>query len=285
MKYAYHDHNFLLGADTEILRNLANSLYPQYLQRLYQEGKTIQPAPLPVLDADFVESSEALWFRVLSEVMYAELSQNQEGILHTLLMFGSARIGNQDWHSEIPEVKDSLDAARQIAKEFTQWSLEQSPNSKQAFAVCTGGGGGIMEAGNQGAHEAGGVSLGMNIILPFEQEHNPYITEHFVFNFRYFFTRKFHFLRRGKAMIVFPGGFGSFDELFESLTLIQTKKIEPIPIILFHTKFWKDVVQLEKLLEYGTLSQEDLDLFRYEDSVENVLELIKAEFSQFIPSS
>ena len=285
MKYAYHDHEFLLSAEAEILRNLANSLYPQYLKRLYQEGKSVQPVAIPVLDYSFVESPEAHWFRVLTESIYAELRQKEKGVLHTLLMFGSARIGEKTWSSSIPGIEDTFDATKEIAKEFTKWTLEQFPDSQQQFAVCTGGGPGLMKASNQGAYEAGGISLGMNIILPMEQAHNEYITQDMVFNFHYFFTRKFHFLTRGRAMVVLPGGFGSFDELFEALTLIQTGKLKPIKVILFYEKFWKDVFNFQKLVEYGTISKQDLDLFYFEDSVENVLTILKEEFSKLIPAS
>lgn len=276
--YSFADTDFILSPEAAILRNLASSLYPDYLSRLYREGKVIHPHPIPALDQDFIHSVEARWFRVLSETIYTEIVLREQGVQHTVLLFGSARFGTRDWSTTLQNVPDYKEEARQLAMKVTEWSMTQgTKDNPQPFMICTGGGPGLMEAGNQGASDAGGRSISLNIFLPMEQDANPYVTPELNFDFHYFFTRKFHFLQRAKAGIVFPGGYGSMDELFETLTLIQTGKIEPFKLILYGEKFWRDVINLEKMVDYGTLVESDLNLFEYQSDVDAAVQsLIQA---------
>ncbi len=281
--YSFTNKQFLLSPEAAILRSLAQSLYPDYLARMLREGKDVEPVSVPVLDEKFVRSSEAIWFRVLSETIYAEIILRQEKIRHTVVWFGSARLGTDNFRSEVHGLPDYMQQAVDLAEKFTKWSLEQGNNENpQPFVICTGAGPGIMQAGNLGAKKAGGRSIGLNIQLPHESGSNPYISKEISFSFQYFFTRKFHFLRRARAAVVFPGGFGSMDELFESLTLIQTEKMAPIKIILFGIKFWKEVVNMEKLVEYGTISKKDLSLFEYQDDVNLAFQSLTQELKNFL---
>ena len=166
------------------------------------------------------------------------------------------------------------EAARELAREMTAWSMAL-PDKKRRFIVCSGGGPGIMEAANRGAKEAGGASIGLGISLPFEQSLNPYITRDLQFEFHYFFVRKYWFIYLAKALVVFPGGFGTMDELFETLTLIQTQKLQKtLPVILFGSDFWNKVINFDAFIEYGTISRKDLDLFKIVDSVEEAKEYL-----------
>lgn len=272
--YSFTDKDFLLSPEAAILRNLAESLYPVYLSRLHREGKELTPYPVPALDDNFVASSEALWFRVLSETIYAEIMLRRQKIQHTVLWFGSARL-HTDGHEATVEMRDYYQESQDLAQRLTEWGESQRKEGEaEPFMICTGGGPGIMEAGNRGAQLAKGRSIGLNIQLPAEQKSNTYIPDELLFNFQYFFTRKFHFLKRAKVALVFPGGFGSMDELFETLTLIQTGKIDPIKIILFGTQFWKDVLNIEKLVEYGTISKSDLELFEYQDDIDSAFNAV-----------
>ena len=142
------------------------------------------------------------------------------------------------------------------------------------YVVVTGGGPGVMEAGNRGAMDAGGPSIGLNIVLPHEQAPNPYVTPELSFNFHYFAIRKMHFLMRAKAVVVFPGGFGTLDELFEALTLIQTKRMAPIPLILFGEKFWRSVVNFEFLADFGTIAHEDMNLLHFAETADDAWKII-----------
>ncbi|MGK5092989.1 LOG family protein [Deltaproteobacteria bacterium TL4] len=280
--YSFTNKQFLLSPDGEILRTLACSLYPSYLSRMLRDNKPVEPHPIPALDKRFVASSEALWFRVLSETIYTEIVLQQQKIHHTVLWFGSARIGTPN-HQSKPKIPDYYQQAQDLAEKLTRWALSlKKEKAAPPFVICTGGGPGIMEAGNRGAHKAGGESIGLNIQLPAEQKHNPYIGEEMQFNFQYFFTRKYHFLKRAKVAVVFPGGFGSMDELFETLTLVQTRKINPLKIILFGTEFWKNVICMDKLVEYGTISEKDLDLFEYHDQVETAFQAIAEELKRVL---
>jgi hypothetical protein len=154
--------------------------------------------------------------------------------------------------------------------------LISSNTGKDKLVVITGGGPGIMEAANRGAHEAGMPSIGMNIVLPFEQTSNAFITPDLNFQFHYFAVRKMHLLMRAKSLVVFPGGFGTLDELFETLTLIQTHKVQPIPVLLFGKAFWERIINFEALVEEGTIGNEDLDLFEYVETAEDAWKLIAA---------
>ena len=172
------------------------------------------------------------------------------------------------------------DACCALSKRIAEWSNKIKDPAKR-FALCSGGGPGMMEAANKGAFKAGGKSIGLNISLPFEQHPNPYITPGLNFEFHYFFVRKFFFLYYAKALVAFPGGFGTFDEVFELLTLIQTKKIQKhVPIVLFGKAFWDDVFNFPALVEYGVISKDDLKLFRILDDVDEAFDYITKELTK-----
>jgi uncharacterized protein (TIGR00730 family) len=226
------------------------------------------------------------------------------------VLFGSARIpphdrAEQDLENirneigEQPSItreqKDRLDhlrrlkkaspyyeAAMRLSHDLTKWSLDNIPQPQNRFYVCSGGGPGIMEAANRGAREAGGRSVALGISLPFEQHLNTYTTEDLGFEFHYFFVRKYWFLYLAKALVVFPGGFGTMDELFEMLTLVQTQKLQKyVPVVLFGTKFWNEVLNFDALVEWGVISKEDLSLFRFSDSVEETRDYLIGELSSY----
>ncbi len=239
----------------------------------------------------FMNSPDARELRILSEYLEPESRLERHDVSDTIVFFGSARIRSREEaeaglkaaKAEGGDVKDAerkvmmsrfYEDARALAGKLTTWSKELE-DRKRRFLVCTGGGPGIMEAANRGASEADGINIGLNISLPFEQHFNPYITRELNFEFHYFFMRKFWFLYLAKALVVFPGGFGTMDELFEALTLIQTgKSKKKMPIVLFGTEFWGDVLNLEALVKYGTISEKDLDLFHTTDSVDDAYDYI-----------
>ncbi|MCI5039888.1 MAG: LOG family protein, partial [Donghicola eburneus] len=171
------------------------------------------------------------------------------------------------------ELSHYYDEAREFARLMTEESLKTGGTEN---VVATGGGPGVMEAGNLGAIDAGGRSIGFNIVLPHEQAPNPYVTPELSFNFHYFAIRKMHFLMRARAITIFPGGFGTLDELFETLTLIQTKRMNPVPILLFGREFWETIVNWDALKNAGTIAPEDLDLFHYVETAQEAIDLIKA---------
>ena len=169
--------------------------------------------------------------------------------------------------------------ARSLAYQLAKWSKDLKEDRR--FIVCSGGGPGIMEAANRGAAEAGAPTIGMNISLPFEQAPNPYISENLSFEFHYFFIRKFWFVYLAKALVVFPGGFGTFDELFELLTLRQTLKVEkPLHVIIYGREYWQQVINFEKLVEWGVISRKDLDLFHIVDEVEEAFIMLRDHFER-----
>jgi uncharacterized protein (TIGR00730 family) len=167
------------------------------------------------------------------------------------------------------------DAAVQLSESLTRWSMSLSKDHQRRFLICSGGGPGIMEAANLGAHNAGGKSVGLGISLPFEQGVNEYIPKELQFEFHYFFVRKYWFVLLAKALVAFPGGFGTMDELFETLTLVQTKKVDEVPpIVLFGSEFWNDVCDFDALVKWGTISPGDIDLFKIVDTVEEAHDYI-----------
>ena len=163
-----------------------------------------------------------------------------------------------------------------LVSEENQANSDGLANNIFDYVICTGGGPGIMEAGNRGAKEAGALSIGLNIKLPFEQCPNPYISPQLCFQFHYFAIRKLHFLLRAKALVVFPGGFGTFDELFEALTLRQTEKMQKLPVIIFGKEFWEKTINFNNLVDTGVINREDLELFKYVDTPEEAWEMIQA---------
>ena len=220
---------------------------------------------------EFIDGKSARALRILAEYLEPKARFEAHGLEDTIVFFGSARFkeGNP-WY----------EAARQLAFRLTQWS--KALESKEGrFVVTTGGGPGIMEAANRGASEAKGVTAGIGISIPVEQSDNQYITPGLSFHFHYFFMRKFWFAYLAKAMIAFPGGFGTLDELFETLTLVQTKKMKkPMPIVLFGTGYWNEVINFDALVRHGTVSAEDLELFYRTDSVDDAFAWVVGKLSE-----
>jgi uncharacterized protein (TIGR00730 family) len=224
--------------------------------------------PLAYKDEQFMESPDARPLRILSEFLEPFSHFRRENIRDTVVFFGSARL-----REDGPLGRYYRDAQK-LAAMVTEWAAQFSVNPHR-FVVCSGGGPGIMEAANRGAWDAGGKSIGLNIGLPFEQLPNPFITPELSFEFHYFFMRKFWFAYLAKAMIVFPGGFGTLDELMELLTLTQTQKLaKRILIIIYGTEYWREVINFQALVRHGMISPEDLDLFRYADSPEEAFDLL-----------
>ena len=246
-------------------------------------------------DPPFLLREELRPVRLQLEVLKPELILQEQHIESTVVVFGSARIPDPETaesklvsaQAEYAKNNDDTLFAKKV--EAARKGLENSlyydearklghlisiNTGKDKLVVVTGGGPGIMEAANRGAHEAGIPSIGMNITLPHEQAPNPYITPDLNFQFHYFAIRKMHLLMRAKSLGAFPGGFGTLDELFETLTLIQTRKVKPIPVLLFGQAFWERIINFEALVEEGTISDKDLDLFVYVETAEEAWELI-----------
>ena len=226
--------------------------------------------PKAYRNQDFLNSPEARTIRVQCELLEPEKRFNDLAIENTIVFFGSARCPSlEEANNELSRRRASAyEDARELAKRLTAWSNDL-PKPEKRLVVCSGGGPGIMKAANQGAHEAGGKSVALGISLPFEQGVNEYATPELSFEFHYFFVRKFYFLYHAKALIVFPGGFGTMDELFESLTLIQTGKLEKkLPIVLYDKEFWESILNFDQFVRWGVVSPEDLDLFSFADDVD-----------------
>jgi len=241
-------------------------------------------------DDDFLTREETRGVRLQLELMKPELAFQEAGILSTVVLFGGARIpapGQAAWAAKNDTQRKNLEANAHFydeARRFAQLASRHSATSSggKEFVIVTGGGPGVMEAGNRGANDVGAPSISLNITLPHEQEPNRYATPELCFNFHYFAVRKMHFLLRAKAMAIFPGGFGTMDELFEALTLIQTRRMQRIPVILFGAHFWKRVLNLNVLAEEGTIAPEDLDLITFAETAEDGWEAI-ARFYGFAP--
>jgi uncharacterized protein (TIGR00730 family) len=248
---------------------------------------------LAFTDVDFLLREELRPVRMQLELLKPELVQREQGIESTIVIFGSARIGSpQAMQARLAVAEASGDAqaiARaqrqvemshyyQMAREFAELVTVESAKLAAPIHVVTGGGPGIMEAGNRGAFEAGGKTIGLNIVLPHEQEPNPYITPELCFQFHYFALRKMHFLMRSIALVCFPGGFGTLDELFEVLTLIQTGKCRKRPIYLFGREFWEKLINLDHLVDTGMIGPDDVNLIQYVETPEQVWSAIVAEY-------
>ena len=230
---------------------------------------------LAFADPDFLCRDELRPVRLQLELLKPEMLMSEYGIESTVVLFGGARIpepARKDTArtETLAELSRFYDEARTFARLITERSLAGSNGGKENVVV-TGGGPGVMEAGNRGAEEAGGVSIGLNIVLPHEQAPNSYVTPDLAFNFHYFAIRKMHFLMRAAAIAVFPGGFGTLDELFESLTLIQTGRMKPLPFLLFGKEFWTKIINWEALADAGTISDRDLELFHFVETAEEAL--------------
>lgn len=255
--------------------------------RAEQEAKFSDAAPqstpqtqhpayrLAFRDTDFLLREELRPVRFQLELLKPEMLLDEAGVGSTLVMYGSARIPAPDNADALVEAasEDYLPIAQSLAAKAKYYEeaynlarmvSEKSiiEEGKRQFVICSGGGPSIMEAANRGASDAGAESIGLNIVLPHEQAPNSYVTPYLSFQFHYFALRKMHFLLRARAVAVFPGGFGTFDEFFELLTLIQTGKMKPIPILLFGKDFWNRVVNFEAIADEGTISRKDLELFR-----------------------
>jgi uncharacterized protein (TIGR00730 family) len=228
------------------------------------------------LDERFLNSPDARAIRILSEFLEPLSHFRREKVRDTVVFFGSARIEENDG----PLARYYNDA-RTLARMLTEWA-DQFTNSTYRFVVCSGGGPGIMEAANRGAYDAKGKTVGLNIGLPFEQFPNPFITPELSFEFHYFFMRKFWFAYLAKALVVFPGGFGTLDELMEILTLSQTQKLaKKITILLYGSEFWKEIINFDALVKYGMIAPEDLGLFQFADDPETALEILKINLTAY----
>jgi uncharacterized protein (TIGR00730 family) len=246
-------------------------------------------------DDEFLLRDELRPVRLQLELLKPELIQHEAGIESTIVIFGSARTPDpetakqnlQSLQKEAKEKKNNPEILQKLRR--AKRAVENSNYYNEArelgrlisvntefdkLVVVTGGGPGIMEASNRGAFESGAQSIGMNIVLPFEQQPNPYITPELCFQFHYFAIRKMHLLLRAKSLVAFPGGFGTMDELFETLTLIQTQKIKPMPVLLFGRTFWEKIINFQALVEEGVISESDLDIFRFVETAEEAWKII-----------
>ena len=230
-------------------------------------------ASLAYKNERFLDSPDARPLRILAEYLEPMAVFHRQRICDTIVFFGSARLGPDG------PLGRYYEAARELARLVTKWSLEQAAPAHR-YVVCTGGGGGIMEAANRGASEAGGKTIGLNIGLPYEQKPNPYITQGLCFEFHYFFMRKLWFAHLARALVVFPGGFGTLDELMEILTLMQTHKIDRrIPVLLFGSSYWKEVINFDALVRHAMVDAEDLSLFHWADDPATALALLQQEIA------
>ena len=221
---------------------------------------------------EFINSKDARALRILAEYLEPRSRFEAHGVEDTIVFFGSARFkeGNR-WY----------EAARQLAFRLTEWS-KALPSKARRFVVCTGGGPGIMEAANRGASEAKGMTAGLGISIPIEQVDNSYLTRELGFHFHYFFMRKFWFAYLAKAVIVFPGGFGTLDELMEVVTLVQTKKMKrPMPIVLFGNDYWNEVIDFGALVRHGTIDAADIGIMHRTDSVDAAYDWVVAQLNKY----
>lgn len=277
-------------------------------------GKRLQPQHAPKAPHEnraFMESTPARPIRILAEYIHPLAQLKKEGIGDTVVMFGSARIESHETaaarytrlkdmsvramsklklrkhQAALRNAKSALEMsryyeeARQLSHKLTTWALSLGPRPRR-FVVCSGGGPGIMEAANRGAYEAGGKSIGLSIELPHEQFANPYISPELSFNFHYFFMRKLWFAQVAKALIVFPGGFGTMDELWEMMTLSQTGKMAKNTLILIYgRKYWNDVLNLKAMVRWGTINQEEFDQLQFADTVDEAFEVIRTGLEKY----
>ena len=247
--------------------------------------------PKAYQDKRFLESKDARALRILSEYLEPLSRFKRYGVQDTIVFMGSARLVSEEaakaQFAAAERAEEGLEAgrtalelsvyyeaARELAKRLTTWS-KQLDREARRFVVCTGGGPGIMEAANRGASEAKGLNIGLTISIPNDEFDNPFVSRELHFHFHYFFMRKFWFVYLAKAVVLFPGGFGTLDELFEILTLVQTHKMRKrMPIVLFGAKYWDEVMNFDALVKYGTISKSDLGLFHRTDSVDHAYDII-----------
>ncbi|MEJ6812963.1 MAG: TIGR00730 family Rossman fold protein [Octadecabacter sp.] len=237
--------------------------------------QTRSPAyALAFADPDFMCRDELRPVRLQLELLKPELMLDEQGIDSTVVMFGGARIP-EPTKKDTARTKTLADLSKYYdeARKFAELMTKKGEASENV--IVTGGGPGVMEAGNRGAIDAGGRSIGLNIVLPHEQAPNEYVTPELCFNFHYFAIRKMHFLMRAKAITVFPGGFGTLDETFEALTLIQTGRMEKVPFLLFGRAFWESIINWDALADAGTISEDDLALFKFVETAEEAVEALE----------
>jgi hypothetical protein len=264
---------------------------------LEKSGKPARRQPKAYQDTRFLESKDARALRILAEYLEPLYRFQRNNVRDTIVFMGSARLRSEEAAKaalaeaelagqgiEAAEMALRLsiyyEAARELAQRLTAWS-KKLDRKERRFVVCTGGGPGIMEAANRGASEANGLSVGLTISIPDEEFDNPYISRELHLYFHYFFMRKFWFAYLAKAVIVFPGGFGTLDELFELLTLVQTRKMrKPMPIVLFGTEYWREVIDFETLARNGMINPEDIELVHRTDSVDDAYEWIVAQLAE-----
>ena len=242
---------------------------------------------LAYADDDFLCRRELRPVRLQLELLKAGMILDEAGIRSTVVLFGGARIpepGRPAWAAKNETQRQNLEAAsvyydeaRKFARLCSEYSAEYE---HREFVVVTGGGPGVMEAGNRGAHDVHAPSIGLNIVLPHEQAPNPYVTPELSLNFHYFAIRKMHFIMRAKAVAVFPGGFGTMDELFETLTLIQTGRMERIPLILFGEKFWRTMVNFDALADFGTIAPDDIKLLNFVETADEAWRIVERHYRQ-----
>jgi uncharacterized protein (TIGR00730 family) len=278
------------------------------------DGKRLKPLHAPKAPHEnqaFMQSTPARPIRILAEYIHPLAQLKKEGIGDTVVMFGSARIESHETaaghcsrlkdmstrgmskeklkkhHIALRDAKSALEMsryyeeARQLSHKLTTWALSLGPRPRR-FVVCSGGGPGIMEAANRGAYEAGGKSIGLSIELPHEQFANPYISPELSFNFHYFFMRKLWFAQVAKALIVFPGGFGTMDELWEMMTLSQTGKMAKNTLILIYgRKYWDDVLNLKAMVRWGMINQNEFDQLQFADTVDEAFEVIRTGLEKY----
>ena len=264
------------------------------LQAHAASGQPLEPDAyrLAFADPEFLLRRETRGIRIQLELLKPDLDQSAAGIENTIVVFGSARFpAPDDAEAALAAAlatgdASAIAAARRgqrnarhyaLAREFARLTAENSRHLPPAerLTICTGGGPGIMEAATRGARDAGAPSVALNIALPHEQSANPYVTPDLSFKFHYFAMRKMHFMMRAKALVAFPGGFGTLDELFEVITLVQTKKAKPVPIILFGSEYWTKLINMDVLIEEGAISPEDLNLFQYVDDPQAAWDIIR----------
>jgi uncharacterized protein (TIGR00730 family) len=259
-----------------------------------ESSPTLEPnaSRLAFADPEFLMRRETRGIRFQLEMLKPDLEQQAQDIQHTVVVFGSARVlSPEQVKAEYFAAQASGDPARlaqaqraerqskyyQEARQFARLVAQHSAcvPPEQRMVICTGGGPGLMEAANRGAYESGAPTVGLNIALPHEQKCNPYLTSSLSFKFHYFALRKMHFMMRAKALVAFPGGFGTLDELFEILTLIQTRKAKALPVLLYGSTYWKKLINFDWLVEEGAIAPEDMDLFSFVDTPEAAWQQIK----------
>ena len=262
------------------------------------EAKKGRRIPEAYRNESFVASSSARPLRILSEYLEPVSRFRHYAVDDTIVFMGSARVKSrieaeedlraaENGNGELEAARRNLrmsryyEAARELARRLTDWS-KQLEGDDRRFVVCTGGGPGIMEAANRGASEAKGVNVGLTISIPVDEFDNPYVTRELSFHFHYFFMRKFWFAYLAKAVLVFPGGFGTLDELFELLTLLQTRKMRKhLPVVLFGTEFWSEVINFDALIENGTIAPADVNLMFRTDSIDDAYEYVVRNLKEY----